>query len=452
MRIVFASLAMGSALAAQTREKRIVPVSGDLRENFERQPKIAVLAGVGVYPSRSGLSRLRFPAHDVELLEAELSKQGYKVVALKEQEATRGSVEQALKDAAELVDRGQGTVLFFFSGHGFSDKGENYLATFEATSGDLAGSGLAVKKVEALLKATGAPRQVMFIDACRNEPGKGVGARSFEGFQASAGLRELLSTKAGRISYEDDQLGSGVFTHFLVKGLEGGAAGQDGLITFRDLADYVTEGVSTFGFQHGQMQVPYEAGESSGDFLLARAGAVTGALSTVTPLELSSGLPPNESPTSAGSPARSDLAGTDVTHFLGLQKGDKLARAVALFGRPFRETTGDARTNAYFGPGDQNETPINVNVDAGTQEIRSVSVFERSPGTPIWARRIAPSDWLLNLIGKSDSDVRKLLGAPDWQPTPNNYLHYRKGGDVLSLQVYGHRCVSVSVLWDEGSR
>jgi uncharacterized caspase-like protein len=82
----------------------------------------------------------------VELLEAELTKQGYKVVALKDSEATRGSVEQSLRDGAELVDRGRGTILFFFSGHGFADKGENYLATFEASSGDLAGSGLAVKE------------------------------------------------------------------------------------------------------------------------------------------------------------------------------------------------------------------------------------------------------------------------------------------------------------------
>ncbi len=269
--LLFATVAFA---AAQAREKRVVPVNADLRQSFESQAKVAVLAGVGVYPSRSGLSRLRFPSHDVDLLQAELSKQGFKVVALKEQEATRGSIEQALKDAAELIDRGRGTLLFFFSGHGFADKGENYLATFEATSADLAGSGLAVKKVEALLKATGAPRQVMFIDACRTEPGKAVGTRSFERFEASAGLRELLSTKAGRISYEDDQLGSGVFTHFLVRALRGEAAGQDGLITFRDLADFVTDRVSTFGFQHGQMQVPYEAGESSGDFLLAKAGAI----------------------------------------------------------------------------------------------------------------------------------------------------------------------------------
>ena len=260
-------------LFAQSREKRVAPVDAATRQSFERQPKVAVLAGIGNYPARSGLSALRYPARDVELMRAELERQGYKAVALKDQEATRGSIVQALKDAAELVDRGRGTVLFFFSGHGFQDQGANYLASFEATSANLAASGLAVKTVEDLLKATGAPRQVMFIDACRNEPGKSAGARSFDRFEAAAGLRVLFSTKAGRISYEDDQLGSGRFTHFLVRGLRGEAAGADGLVTFRDLADYVTEGVSTYGFQKGQMQVPYEAGESSGDFLLGKAAS-----------------------------------------------------------------------------------------------------------------------------------------------------------------------------------
>src|SRR5205814_6810712 len=120
---------------------------------------------------------------------------------------------------------------------------------------------------EALLQATGAVRQVMFVDACRNgsEPGKATGTRSFDAFRAAEGMAELFSTKLGHISFESDQLGSGVFTHFLVKGLQGEAAGRDGLVTFRDLADYVTDGVSGFGFQGGQMQVPFENGEHRGD-------------------------------------------------------------------------------------------------------------------------------------------------------------------------------------------
>jgi len=214
--VIFCLLA--GSLFGQSREKRIVPVDAGQRASFERQVKVAVLAGVGHYPSRSGLGALQYPAHDVDLVADELVKQGYKVVKLQDGEATRGSIEQALKDAAELVDRGQGTVLFFFSGHGFADGGLNYLATYEATAANLGGSGMAIRRVEELLKATGAPRQVMFVDACRNEPGnaagKAVGARSFDKLSASEGLAELFSTKAGRISFESDKLGSGVFTHY----------------------------------------------------------------------------------------------------------------------------------------------------------------------------------------------------------------------------------------------
>ena len=122
--------------------------------------------------------------------------------------------------------------------------------------------------------AAGAKRRVLWIDACRNEPGKGAGdGRSFTQFKESDGTRILFSTKFGRMSYEDDELRQGVFSHFLVKGLRGEAGKTDGLISFRDIADYVKDGVQTSSLRAGHVQVPYEGGESSGDFLIGRAAA-----------------------------------------------------------------------------------------------------------------------------------------------------------------------------------
>jgi hypothetical protein len=295
---------LGSALAtwplsAQTRQKRIAPVDGNARQNFERQVKVAILGGVGHYPAHSRLTELHYPARDVELLAAELKRQGYTVVSLEEQEATRGAIEQALRDAAQMVDAGAGTVLFFFSGHGFTDHGDNYLASFEATASDLSGTGLALSTVERLLKATGARRQVMLIDACRNEAGKSAGTRTFDRFQAAAGLRVLFSTKLGSISYEDDALKNGVFAHFLVEAFRGAAAGNDGLITFRDLTDYVTDAVRQYSFQNGRLQIPYEGvSEAVDDFLLARTEQVS---------------PPVTSPPP---PAKTDTPSADATESL----------------------------------------------------------------------------------------------------------------------------------------
>jgi tetratricopeptide (TPR) repeat protein len=300
-RTVLVAMSLAPACLFAQQAKRIGRVPEAQRQTFEKQAKVAVLAGVGHYPSRSGLSELRFPARDVDLLGAELEKQGYRVVALKEQEAVKGSIVQALKDAAGMVEKEQGTILFFFSGHGFSDKGKNYLATYEASLGDLAGSGLAVADVEQRLKASGAVRQVLFIDACRNEAGKSVSTRTFARFQAAAGLKELYATKMGEVSFEYDELQHGVFAHYLILGLQGQAAGTDGLVTFRDLADYVTESVKGFGFKKGRMQVPYEAGESSGDFLLA---SVSGAAPPVV-------VTPTPDPVRAPVPT-TDLKGCDI--------------------------------------------------------------------------------------------------------------------------------------------
>jgi formylglycine-generating enzyme required for sulfatase activity len=84
-------------------------------------------------------------------------------------------------------------------------------------------------------------------------------------------MRVLFSTKEGRVSFEDDTLRQGIFTYFLAKGLGGDAAEADGLVTFRDLADYVTDRMRAYTVERGQVQIPFEAAgeESSGDFLLS---------------------------------------------------------------------------------------------------------------------------------------------------------------------------------------
>jgi hypothetical protein len=68
-----------SFAAAQTQEKRITPVDVSARRTFDRQPKIAILVGVGAYPEGSGLAPLKYATLDVADLGAELEKQGLAV-------------------------------------------------------------------------------------------------------------------------------------------------------------------------------------------------------------------------------------------------------------------------------------------------------------------------------------------------------------------------------------
>ena len=296
------------SLAQNAYEKRITPVEPSQRTGFEKQVKVALLVGVGAYPAGSGLGPLKYPARDVALLGAELTRQGYLVRRLVDSEASRGMVRRSIEELSDALDPGEGTFVFYYSGHGFAEGKTNYLATFGTTADDLQTEGLDVANVETLLAKSKARQRMLWIDACRDDRNGGARSatqRSFTALNTSEGSKVLFSTRAGHVSYENDDLRQGLFTHFLVRGLQGEAAGTDGLITFRDLSDYVTASVRAYGVEHGQVQIPYEAGEASGDFLIGKTGA-TPAI-TAAPATPSS-APPSAAPAVTTNPSTARIA------------------------------------------------------------------------------------------------------------------------------------------------
>jgi hypothetical protein len=293
-----AVLWLAPGLRAQgVREKRIVPVAQQERASFERQLKVAVVVGISRYPAGSGLEPLHYGGKDAADIAAELKTQGYAVRLLTDSDASRGLIRRTLTGLRDVIDPDQGTLLFYYSGHGFQEAGENYLATFGATVDDLKSEGLALREVEQLLSATRARRLLMFVDACRSNPvadARAATGRSFRDLQSAEGTRVLFSTKPGSYSYEDDGFQNGVFTYYLLRGLRGDAAGTDGLITFRDLSDYVGGAMREYSVTHGRAEIPREAGESSGDFIVGRGAIPTApapvpAANTASPSTASNG-------------------------------------------------------------------------------------------------------------------------------------------------------------------
>ena len=268
--------AAGWEAIPQSYEKRIRVVPAEESGAFLKEAKVAVLAGVSEYGKDSRLSPLKYAVRDTDALARILEEQGYSTIVLRDLDASKSGILQALKNAAHALEPGKGTLLFFFSGHGFDVGAKGYLATYGTTATNLSVTGLSLDEVQQEMIRTGAVRRVLWIDACRNDPSKNTAttaARTLSAFQAAAGNRILFSTKKGGVSYENEELKHGVFTYYLLEGLHGPAAGSDGMLTSRDIADYVVANVRTHSLRRNQVQIPYEAGEASGDFLIGKAAA-----------------------------------------------------------------------------------------------------------------------------------------------------------------------------------
>jgi hypothetical protein len=439
-------LIVSTGLVAQVREKRVRPVDDSAKQAFEKQLKVALLVGIGDYPKNSGLSALKYPAKDVAMLSLALEKQGYAVRKLIDAEATRGSVRKTVSDLLATLDREQGTFLFYFSGHGFAQGGQNYLATFGSTADDLSDEGLPVNDVQQMLKKGPARQTMMFIDACRNETRPGARSsesRSFSALQTAQGLRVLYSTREGQVSYESDKLQEGVFTYFLLEGLKGEAAGADGLVTFRDLTDYMVEHVRSWGVRNGLIQVPYEAGESSGDFLLAKSVGAP-VLPTPPPTGVPAApIPKNNLPAQPPKPASLRVGRVEVSQLAGLHAGDSLDQVSALFGEPHS----DLGNVLMFS--DQNTLQLSVLVEGGRRNTRISGVVVYGY-KPLWVRARAPQDPLMDLLEQPASKVLDALGQPTQGVTtnPNATLMWKlpAGGDVTAGFLRGV-CTLIGVNW-----
>lgn len=226
-------------------------------EQFQQTRKVAIVVGVEQYSQNIG--SLKYSVDDAKLIAQALQQQGYKVQLLTDSQATSAAILDRIEQVGKTLPAGDGTLIFYFSGHGFVENNANYLASFGTVTGRLQDSALPLKAVEAEIRKTQAPRAVLFIDACRDTPntgGKGFN-RGFI-YEKSEGMKVLFATKFEEKSYEHDELKQGVFSYFLNRALRGQAAEADGLITFDSITRYVQQGTADWTLEHLKTtQLPY---------------------------------------------------------------------------------------------------------------------------------------------------------------------------------------------------
>jgi hypothetical protein len=135
-------------------------------------PLAAVVVGIDHYNPNSGLPDLKWAQNDAAQMVAALQKLHYDVKTISEKDATASEILRVIGEQGKLLTpaRGnakQGTFVFYFSGHGTSESGSNYLVTANASRERLARESLGIDEIQRKLAGTPALRKVLLLDACR---------------------------------------------------------------------------------------------------------------------------------------------------------------------------------------------------------------------------------------------------------------------------------------------
>jgi len=209
------------------------------------------------------LARLATPRHDAEAL-AEVLRDpaigGFDVTLL-----ANTTLRVVLQEIAHLYRRRKrdDLLLLYYSGHGIRDNyGDLYLAVKDTETDIVSATSINAAFMRDQLDRSRSLRKVVILDSCHSglfaRGGKallGSQAGAGEAFAGSGYGRVILTaSNAVEFAWEGDRLvgeaETSVFTHFLVEGLQTGAADLDGdgQISLDELYDYVYEQVVTSGF------------------------------------------------------------------------------------------------------------------------------------------------------------------------------------------------------------
>jgi tetratricopeptide (TPR) repeat protein len=172
------------------------------------------------------------------------------------------------------------TLVVAFSGHGVQFKGQKqaYFCPADSELEDRT-TLISLAEIYEALKACSAGRKLLLVDACRNSPQSAlskdlakVDLEKLTGLQKAPvpkGVVALFSCSEGEQSFEDPELGHGIFFHHVLKGWQGAAANGAGKVTLTGLAEYVIDATPQYArLNFKKSQVPQLKGELSGLWIL----------------------------------------------------------------------------------------------------------------------------------------------------------------------------------------
>jgi uncharacterized caspase-like protein len=203
-----------------------------------------------------------------------------------ERKPTFRNIRWALGTFLSRSARKDDTVVIFFAGHGAPESDPRglerdglakYLIPSDADPEDLYSTAFPMDELQTIFGRIEAERVVAFLDTCYSGA---AGGRTFlakrtrssqvddlflERLTRSKGRAIITASRPAEVSMELPELGHGVFTYYLLAGLNGAAdLNGDGIVTLQELYEYVEQQVTQKSRSVGGNQHPVMKGELEG--------------------------------------------------------------------------------------------------------------------------------------------------------------------------------------------
>jgi len=231
--------------------------------------RYAVIIGVEQY--RQGLAAVEFASHDARIMREYLTKSlGYRednVVTLVNEQAAKSDIEKYIERWLPNHVQGDASVLVYYSGHGAPNPTtqESFLVPYDGDPTFLEVTGYSLKRLYGQLGKLPAKTVLVLLDSCFS----GTGQRSViaKGLRptminvenpllAGQNMIVLTAGTGAQTSSTYHQKSHGLFTYFLLKGLQGAAdINHDKKIDIAELYAYLkpqVQGVARRDFNNEQ--------------------------------------------------------------------------------------------------------------------------------------------------------------------------------------------------------
>jgi tetratricopeptide (TPR) repeat protein len=267
-----------SAQQPETRDLKTIVPQKNAAVSIPRS--YALVIGIAKYKNLPESSQLQYPNRDAEdvyttLISAEGGQfPAENVHKLVDDKATIANIRHELEVWLPSVTKDDDRVLIYFAGHGFVSGGKGYLASYDVDIHNIVNTAYPMTALgEQIGGKIKGKWKVLVTDACHSgaitpESDRAQVNQTLLDLQKS--LFSLTASRDREQSFESENWGGGhgIFSYYVVKGLEGEAdTNGDGVVSADELAEYVHSNVRLA--TQAQQNPTSERGSFDPDMVLA---------------------------------------------------------------------------------------------------------------------------------------------------------------------------------------